>query len=151
MGHFVEQHRLEVQMLSVESGKDKKVIEHQLFKLRESETMRRKQAEQEITMNSPTQNLLEEKSKNYYLNQNNNQERRQQQHSNNYQNNYDNNYQDNNQINDRYQYSEKVRPTQQHTSSSSKSISNNYPRERYDGMMNSDSRSGKTKKLKTVN
>ena len=93
------------------------------------------------------------------------QQQQQHQHPNNYHNNYLNNYENNFQIME--QHNEPARQLQlqpqlqlqhiTHTSSSSKSNNSNnynhpypYPNERYVGMMKSDSKSSKTKKLKSV-
>ena len=166
MRYSTDQHRLDVQRLSDDAEKERKAIEDKLFQLRESDVLRRKLKEQDDNLNFKNQN----QNQNLNYNQNNysnqhqypQQQQQQQQHQypNNYHNNYLNNYENNFQIMEQSNGPNRQLHLQQHithTSSSSKSNSSNNhnhpypnPHERYVGMIKSESKSGKTKKLKSV-
>ena len=175
MRYSTDQHRSDVQRLSDDAEKERRSIEDKLFQFRESDVIRRKLKEQEENLNSRNQNRNFSQNLNYNQNNYSNphqypqqQQQQQQQHQhlypNNYHNNYLNNYENNFQIMEQHnepsrQPQPQLQLQQQITNTSSSSKSNNsnnhnhpspYPHERYVGMLKSDSRSNKTKKLKSV-
>ena len=145
-----EQHRIHVQRLHEEAERERRAIEDKLMRLRDVDMVRRKQKEYENMVNSQNQN------QNQYVNQRQQQQQQQQQQQYQFHNNHHTNHDNNFQIMDRH--TDHIRQPPQHTSSSSKSNNSNYAHERshdrsherYDGMIKSDSRSGKIKKLKSV-
>jgi SLT domain-containing protein len=148
-----EQHRTHVQRLHEEAEKERRAIEDKLMRLRDGEMVRRKQKEHENVINSQNQNQYSNQRQ-YQQQQKKRQQQQQQEQQQQYQyhNNNHSNHDNDFQIMD--QHTDHIRQPPQHPSSSSKSNNSNdvheRSHERYDGMIKSDSRSGKVKKLKSV-